>query len=137
MNKEDKKMNKGIQKINNELVRYLPNVRGKYRRNFLLSDITWFRVGGMADILFIPKDEMDLQHFLKHLPQQIPIHILGAGSNVLIRDGGIRGVVVKLGKGFSRIKIWEGGHIEAGASVLDVRLAYEVAKSSLTGLEFF
>ena len=77
----------------------LPKIKGTYKRNFSLSKLTWFQTGGKAEILFIPKDLLDLQFFLKNI-KNTSINIIGGGSNLLIRDGGIKGIVIKLGSGF-------------------------------------
>ena len=77
----------------------LPKIKGIYKRNFSLSKLTWFQTGGKAEILFIPKDLLDLQFFLKNI-KNTSINIIGGGSNLLIRDGGIKGIVIKLGPGF-------------------------------------
>jgi len=83
----------------------LPEFRGEVRHNFNLANLTWFKVGGCAEILFKPADIDDLSNFLAHLSSEIPVHILGAGSNIIVRDGGIDGVVVKLGRGFGDINV--------------------------------
>jgi hypothetical protein len=92
----------------------LPEVRGRYVANADMSAITWFRVGGPADVLYTPADEEDLATFLKNAPPEIPVHPVGVGSNLLVRDGGVEGVVVHLGKAFARIKV-DGRHVHAGA----------------------
>ncbi len=118
------------------LLDQLPAVRGKLRADAPLSDYTWFRVGGPADILFSPKDTDDLCSFLKALPEDIPVTVLGVGSNVLIRDGGLDGVVIRLGAGFAKVEP-EGPHrLRAGAAALDVAVAKKAMKASITGLEF-
>ena len=96
----------GFGSSQNELIKLLPEVRGKYLKNVLLSRHTWFRVGGPAEVMYIPEDEDDLCFFMKTKPYNLPVCILGGGSNVLIRDGGIPGVVIKLtSKYFKHIKI--------------------------------
>lgn len=112
----------------------LPKVRGRITENADLSKTNWFQVGGNAEILFKPADLEDLQYFLQN-KQDCEITILGVGSNIIIRDGGIDGVVVKLGRGFNEICL-DGNIIEVGAAVLDVNLAQFCAKESLTNLEF-
>ena len=101
----------------------LPEVRGKIVPNSELSKITWLRVGGPADILFMPADEEDLAHFLRELPEEIPVFPIGVGSNLLVRDGGIRGVVIRLGPGCGKaasILAHELGHLMgAGHGVND------------------
>ena len=114
----------------------LPSVRGRYIEGADLSAVTWFRVGGQADVMFMPADEDDLAHFLKHTPVTIPIYPIGVGSNLLVRDGGIRGVVIRLGKAFGEVDVdWV--NIHAGAAALDVRVAKAAAEAGVGGLEFF
>ena len=114
----------------------LPEIRGQYRFDAPLAKTTWFQVGGAADVLFKPADVADLAHFLKHKPAELPVTVLGVGSNLIIRDGGIAGVVIKLGRGFTQA-IRQGEEIEAGAALLDVHLARFAADEGRTGLEFF
>ena len=114
----------------------LPIVRGQYRFDAPLSKTNWFGVGGNAEILFKPEDATDLADFLKHKPASLPVTVIGVGSNLIIRDGGIEGVVIRLGRGFTGI-VAESGIVEAGASVLDVHLANYTAQNGLSGLEFF
>ncbi len=118
------------------LIKRLPSVRGRYRENADLSKLTWFQVGGPATILFKPADVEDLQHFLRELPQDIPVTILGAGSNVLIRSGGIEGVVIRLGSGFLDIQFYDDYSVSVGAGVLDRTLALLAQEKSLGQLEF-
>ncbi|MBX7146558.1 MAG: UDP-N-acetylmuramate dehydrogenase [Alphaproteobacteria bacterium] len=113
----------------------LPPVRGKLLKNAPLSDLTWFRVGGAAEILFKPEDEQDLIHFLNYKPKNLPITVIGATSNLLIRDGGINGVVIKLGKNFAQM-IYEENTIIVGAACLDVSVSRFALDHSLAGLEF-
>ena len=120
-----------------EFYNALPKVRGKYDSFRSLSNLTWFRVGGEADILFTPADTSDLQCFLSKTHEDIPVQILGAGSNCLVRDGGVRGVVIKLGKGFHKIEECSENRISFGAGVLDVAASRFVAQLSLSGLEFY
>ena len=101
----------------------LPKIKGIYKKNFSLSKLTWFQTGGKAELLFIPKDLSDLQFFLKSLKKEkLSINVIGGGSNLLIRDGGIKGVVVKLGKGFDFIN-FEEKYILCGASVRNINLS--------------
>lgn len=113
----------------------LPPARGKIVPNAPLADQTWFNVGGPAEALFRPVDADDLAHFLAHCPQDIPITVLGLASNVLIRDGGIPGVVVKLGPNFANIKI-SAATITAGAGSVDMNVARSALSSGITGFEF-
>jgi UDP-N-acetylmuramate dehydrogenase len=114
----------------------LPPVRGRYVERADMSAITWFRVGGPADVLYTPQDEADLASFLKACDPQIPVHPVGVGSNLLVRDGGVRGVVVRLGAPFARIAA-EGARIRAGAAALDAQVARAAAKAGIAGLEFY
>lgn len=114
----------------------LPSVRGQYIANTDLSAITWFRVGGPADVLFSPADEEDLAAFLSNTPKEIPVYTVGVGSNLLVRDGGVRGVVVRLGAPFGKIDI-DGLRIRAGAAVLDAQLAKRAGAAGIAGLEFY
>ncbi|MFY9287074.1 MAG: UDP-N-acetylmuramate dehydrogenase [Alphaproteobacteria bacterium] len=120
---------------NEGLLERLPKVRGKLTPNEPLSEQTWFRVGGPAEVLFKPMDEEDLAHFLSNCPKDIPITVIGVASNLLIRDGGIPGVVIKLGPKFSTIKV-EGATITAGAGAIDLNVARAAQSSGITGLEF-
>lgn len=114
----------------------LPPVRGKYIENADLAALTWFRVGGPADVLFIPADEDDLADFLKHLDKDIPVYPVGVGSNLLVRDGGVRGVVIRLGSPFRKIEV-EGLRVTAGAAAIDAQVAKHAAKAGIAGLEFY
>ncbi len=113
----------------------LPKVRGTYRFNVDLSKTNWFRVGGKAQILFLPKDADDLAFFLKNHPQDLPLTILGVGSNVIIRDGGIEGVVIKLGGGFNQIN-YQTNILSIGGSCLCSNAALYSKINGLTNLEF-
>ena len=115
----------------------LPQVRGKLLPDVALADLCWFRVGGAADMVFMPADADDLADFLAAVPQDIPLHVLAAGSNTLVRDGGVRGVVVRLGAAFGQIEQTGGFEITAGAAALDVRVARASAAASIAGLEFY
>lgn len=117
------------------LIDRLSPVQGDYVENASLADVTWFRVGGTAEIMFRPLDEADLIHFLKHRPRDVPILVIGVGSNVLIRDGGIPGVVIRLGRGFGEIEIHE-TEVRVGAGAPDVGVALACAASGVGGLEF-
>jgi len=114
-----------------------PEVRGKLLLNEPLGPYTWFRVGGAADALFIPADADDLADFLKALDPAVPVTVLGVGSNVIVRDGGVEGVVIRLaGRPWAQIKT-EGDAITAGAGALDSMVAKASAKAGLAGLEFY
>lgn len=118
-----------------ELIQTLPAVRGRYLEDAPLSNMVWFRTGGPAEVLFRPADEEDLRNFLQKTPADIPVSVLGVGSNLLVRDGGIRGVVIKLGKPFSEIKI-DGTLVTAGGGATDVSVAFAAARAGIAGLEF-
>ncbi|MGQ3039736.1 MAG: UDP-N-acetylmuramate dehydrogenase [Brevundimonas sp.] len=114
-----------------------PTVRGKLLLNEPLGPYTWFRVGGAADALFIPADADDLIDFLKALDPAVPVTVLGVGSNVIVRDGGVEGVVIRLaGRTWAQITT-EGDAITAGAGALDSMVAKASAKAGLAGLEFY
>jgi UDP-N-acetylmuramate dehydrogenase len=115
----------------------LPAVRGKLLRDEPLGPFTWFRVGGPAEVLFLPEDEADLADFLRGLDPAVPVTPLGVGSNTLVRDGGVEGVVIRLGKAFAKVEPRGAARIFAGAAVLDAMLAREAAKAGIAGLEFF
>jgi len=114
----------------------LPPVRGKLSAEVTIAPYTWLRVGGQADVLFMPKDEADLANFLAATPDDIPVQVLGVASNTLVRDGGIRGVTIRLGPAFSKVDV-DGKVVTAGAAALDNKVAKTAAKSGVAGLEFF
>jgi len=114
----------------------LPEVRGLLVANVPLRKYTWLRVGGEAEALFVPKDETDLAHFLSSTSNEIPMTVLGAASNLLVGDSGVKGVVIKLGGGFSNVSI-EGSFVRAGAAALDSKVAKKAALSGISGLEFY
>jgi len=113
----------------------LPPVRGTYQAGYLLSRITWFKVGGAADVLFRPADVDDLAAFLAGCPTDFPVTVLGVGSNILVRDGGVRGVVVRLGRGFTDIAVND-AQMVVGAGALDINIARLAADAHLADLEF-
>lgn len=113
----------------------LPHPRGKLVPNEPLADQTWFRVGGPAEAMFRPVDEEDLAFFLQRCPADIPITVIGLASNLLVRDGGVPGVVIKLGPHFSTIKI-EGSMITAGAGAVDLNVARAAQVAGIAGMEF-
>lgn len=120
-----------------KLINRLPEVRGRITEDADLGKQTWFRVGGTADILFKPQDIEDLQHFLENLPGDIPVTVLGVASNLIIRDGGIRGVTIRLLKDFTKVEALEGHLIHAGAGATDKNVAMVACKHNIAGLEFF
>ena len=117
------------------LIDRLPPVRGRLTENAPLAGITWFRVGGPAEVMFRPADVEDLQSFLAGLPGDVPVTVIGVGSNLLVRDGGVPGVVLRLGRGLAEIHHAD-ARIEAGAAALDINLARTAAEASIAGLEF-
>lgn len=121
-----------------KLIDRLPQTRGRYRENADLSKSNWFGVGGVAEVLFKPEDAEDLATFLRGKPVDVPVTIIGVGSNLIVRDGGIKGVVIRLGRGFveSGIKNLESREIYAGAACMDIHVAELAAEYGLTGLEF-
>ena len=116
---------------------HLPKTRGKLLLNEALAPFTWLRVGGPADVLFLPEDEDDLAAFLKGLDPSVPVMAIGVGSNLLVRDGGVEGVVIRLGRGFGGVEPRGDNQIYAGAAVLDANLAKAAAQAGIAGLEFF
>ena len=120
-----------------DLAAQLPELRGKLKAGAVLADVTWFRVGGPAEVLYSPADEADLSYFMANTPTDIPVTIIGLGSNLLVRDGGICGMVIRLGKGFGDIKIEEGSRLRAGAAVPDVKVARAAADAGISGLSFY
>lgn len=114
---------------------FAPNVRGKMEFDAPLSKLSWFRTGGNADLLFTPEDEQDLCNFLTQLPEGVPITPLGVGSNLLIRDGGIEGAVIRFGKKFSAISV-EGDIVIAGAGAPDISVSRRALDAKLSGFEF-
>ncbi len=114
----------------------LPNVRGKYKESYNLAHLTWFKVGGAADVLYKPFDEEDIADFLKQNNGKLPVSVIGAGSNIIIRDRGIEGVVIKLGSGFTGIEILPEGDLLVGAGCLNFNLAKFAHANSIKGFEF-
>jgi UDP-N-acetylmuramate dehydrogenase len=117
------------------LKKTMPELRGRLLANQSLAELTWFRVGGPAQLLFMPEDEADLAYFLKNLPAEIPVTVIGLGSNLIVRDGGIAGVVIRLGRGFSELAV-EGLQIRAGTALPDVRVARAAQEAGIAGLSF-
>jgi UDP-N-acetylmuramate dehydrogenase len=118
------------------LLRRLPAVRGRLEPNAPLADLTWFRAGGAAEVLFTPADEQDLAAFLKGTSRDIPVYVIGVGSNLLVRDGGVPGVVIRLGKGFADVTEEPGHRVRAGTAALDVRVARFALEKSIDALTF-
>jgi UDP-N-acetylmuramate dehydrogenase len=115
----------------------MPQLRGRLLPNEPLAPLTWFRVGGPAQVLFMPEDEEDLAYFLGALPPDIPVTAIGLGSNLIVRDGGVPGVVIRLGRGFSHVKIEENYRVRAGTAVPDVKVSRAAQEASIAGLAFF
>ena len=114
----------------------IKNLKSKFFFNYNISNLTWFRTGGQVDLFCIVADENELEIILNNLSDEIPLFIIGVGSNVLIRDGGFRGLIIKLGKSFNSLNV-NGNLIRAGASILDTNLSKFAYHNSLLGLEFF
>lgn len=115
-----------------------PELRGRLLANQDLAGVTWFRVGGPAQVLFTPADEEDLAYFLSKLSADLPVTVIGLGSNLIVRDGGIPGVVIRLsGKGFAEIAVEPGDRLRAGTAVPDVKVARAAADAALEGLAFY
>ena len=114
----------------------LPDIRGVYKLNYNLAHLTWLKVGGPADVLFKPKDQEDLVSFLQQNMGALPVAVIGAGSNLIIRDAGIDGVVIKLGAGFTDIKILPDGNLQVGAGCLNYNLAKFALMNNIKNLEF-
>jgi UDP-N-acetylmuramate dehydrogenase len=120
-----------------ELKTAMPQLRGRLLANQSLAELTWFRVGGPAQVLFTPADEDDLAYFLGHLPSELSVYVVGVGSNLIVRDGGLPGVVIRLSpRGFGEASA-QGDVVSAGAAALDRRVAELAASANLGGLEFF
>jgi UDP-N-acetylmuramate dehydrogenase len=114
----------------------MPELRGRLLANQPLDTQSWFRVGGPAQVLFMPADENDLCYVLRNLPAEIPVMVIGASSNLIIRDGGIPGVVIRLGKPFSEIAVEDGHKVRAGCAALDAHVARHAQKAAIAGLAF-
>jgi len=124
--------------ITPDLKAQAPALRGRLTPNASLADITWFRVGGPAQVLVSPADEEDLAYFLSRLPPDIPVTVVGLGSNLIVRDGGVPGVVIRLGgKGFGVIAVEEGHRVRAGTAAPDVKVARAAADAAIDGLAFY
>ena len=123
--------------ISEDLKQSMPELRGRLAVNSLLSGITWFRVGGPAQILYTPQDEEDLAYFIENAPKDLSKTVIGLGSNLLVRDGGIPGVVIRLGRGFNQIEVEDDCKLRAGTAVPDVRLSKAAAEAGISGLAFY
>src|SRR6059058_4936032 len=115
----------------------MPKLRGRLLANLSLAELTWFRVGGPAQVLFTPSDEDDLAYFLAHLPGELPLYVVGVSSNLIARDGGLPGVVIRLSPRAFGDTSADGDIVSAGAAALDKRVAETAAAGNVSGLEFF
>jgi UDP-N-acetylmuramate dehydrogenase len=123
--------------ITPDLKAAMPELRGRLLANQSLAELTWFRVGGPAQVLFTPSDQDDLGYFLARLPDELPVYVVGVGSNLIVRDGGMPGVVIRLGpRGFGETSA-DGDIVSAGTAALDKRVAETAAAANIGGLEFF
>jgi len=123
--------------ITADLKSRLPNLRGRLIANQSLGEMTWFRVGGPAQVLFMPEDERDLAYLLRNTPRDIPVTVIGAGSNLIVRDGGVAGIVIRLGRGFNEVTIDEATQrVTAGTAMLDVMVSRAAQKAGVAGLAF-
>jgi UDP-N-acetylmuramate dehydrogenase len=127
----------GFPDITSELKAAMPQLRGRLLANQSLAELTWFRVGGPAQVLFTPADEDDLAYFLAHLAGDIPVTVVGVGSNLIVRDGGIAGVVIRLAPRAFGEAVASGDIVTAGAAALDKRVAEVAASANVGGLEFY
>src|SRR6266436_6606625 len=122
--------------VSSDLRARMSQLRGRLVPNQPLAEFTWFRVGGPAQLLFMPEDEQDLSYFLTHLPAEIPLTVIGLGSNLIVRDGGVPGVVIRLGRGFSNVAAEPGARVRAGAAVPDVKVSRMAQEAAIAGLAF-
>jgi len=113
-----------------------PKLRGRLLANQSLAEVTWFRVGGPAQVLFTPADEEDLAYFLSSVPDH-PVTVIGLGSNLIVRDGGVPGIVIRMARGFTDVVVQDETKIRAGVAVPDVKVARAAADASLAGLAFY
>jgi UDP-N-acetylmuramate dehydrogenase len=123
--------------LSSDLKAQMPELRGRLMANQRLAELTWFRVGGRAQLLFMPEDEQDLAYFITQLPAQIPVTVVGLGSNLIARDGGVPGVVIRLGRGFGNVTVADGARVRAGAAVPDVKVARAAQEAAIAGLSFY
>ena len=127
---------KNLDLFNDVLLNRLPEVKGKLRSNAPLGERTWFRVGGAAEVLFKPADREDLINFVRRCPKDVPITVIGVASNLIIRDGGIPGVVIRLGSGFTDVEFLGDSKLKAGVAALDMNVALTALRNNISGLEF-
>jgi UDP-N-acetylmuramate dehydrogenase len=119
-----------------DLKSMLPDLRGRLLPSQPLAELTWFRVGGPAQVLFMPEDEADLAYMLASFPLEIPVTVIGLGSNLIVRDGGVPGVVIRLGRGFNEATALDDCLVRAGAAVPDVKVARVAQEAAIAGLAF-
>ena len=119
-----------------ELRAKMPKVRGRLLPNQPLAELTWFRVGGPAQVLFMPEDEDDLAYVLANLPREIPVTAIGLGSNLIVRDGGVPGMVIRLGRGFNDVTVEGDVRLRVGTAVPDVKVARAAQEAAISGLSF-
>lgn len=127
----------GFDDIVPELTKSVPDLRGTLTAGTLLRDLTWFRVGGPAQVLYRPADEADLAYFLRSIDPGVPVSVIGLGSNSLVRDGGMRGVVIRLARGFSHVTAEPGHRLRVGTAVPDMKAARGAAEAGISGLAFY
>ena len=120
-----------------ELRQATPELRGRLNAGVALADVTWFRVGGPAEVMFSPADEADLAYFLSRTPAEVPVTVIGLGSNLLVRDGGVRGVVIRLGRGFGEVEALPGHQLRCGTAVPDQKLAKAAAEAGIGRFAFY
>jgi UDP-N-acetylmuramate dehydrogenase len=123
--------------ITPDLKARMPELRGRLLASQSLDEFTWFRVGGPAQAFFMPDNEDDLAYFLRNLPADIAVTVIGAGSNLIVRDGGVPGVVIRLGRGFNEIKIEDNHRVAVGTAMLDVMVSRAARDAGVGGLSFF
>ena len=120
-----------------ELRRAAPELRGRLSAGVMLADVTWFRVGGPAEAMFSPADEADLAYFLSSVPADVPVTVIGLGSNLLVRDGGVHGVVIRLGRGFNEVALAGENRLRTGTAVPDQKLAKAAADAGIARFAFY
>ena len=120
-----------------ELKQAAPDLRGRLSADVPLADVTWFRVGGPAEVMFSPADEADLAYLLTRTPTEVPVTVIGLGSNLLVRDGGVRGVVIRLGRGFGEVEALPAHQLRSGAAVPDQKLAKAAADAGIAQFAFY
>ena len=124
--------------ISREILAAAPHLRGRLAANEPLAPLTWFRVGGLAQLMFVPADEEDLAHFLGALPREVPVQVLGLGSNTIVRDGGVPGVTIRLsGRAFGEVAFEDDCAVRAGTGVPDRIVARRAQAAGIAGLAFY